>query len=427
MLENIRLSFRGIWSHKMRSFLTMLGIIIGIAAIIAIVSTIQGTNEQIEKNLIGSGSNNVKVTLQKDGYDMDLSYETAPAGVTEGSAAWGIHGRCHSADDERQGGHVKNAALYRTRQASNAVYYLNTALSGGNITGVDDGYFDTASYVVMKGRGFSKNDYANARRVALIDESVESSLFSGESALGKTVEIQGYPFTVVGVVTEKDSYDLVINSMDDYYMYAHDDSQGNVFVPSGTWPVIFGYDEPQNLLLKADSTDTMATVGKAAEEILNSNLNVTDGSDVTYKAQDLQEQAKQIQQLSQSTNMMLIWIAGISLLVGGIGVMNIMLVSVTERTSEIGLKKAIGAGKGAILGQFLTEAVVLTSLGGLVGVLVGVILSKVISMLNGTPTAISPAAAILAVLFSMAIGIIFGMLPSYKAANLNPIDALRHE
>lgn len=347
MLENIRLSFRGIWSHKMRSFLTMLGIIIGIAAIIAIVSTIQGTNEQIEKNLIGSGSNNVKVTLQKDGYDMDLSYDTAPAGVTEVSAS--------TLDSIKELDHVQNAALYRTRQASNAVYYLNTALSGGNITGVDDGYFDTASYVVMKGRGFSKNDYAKARRVALIDESVESSLFSGESALGKTVEIQGYPFTVVGVVTEKD------------------------------------------------------------------------GSDVSYKAQDLQEQAKQIQQLSQSTNMMLIWIAGISLLVGGIGVMNIMLVSVTERTSEIGLKKAIGAGKGAILGQFLTEAVVLTSLGGLVGVLVGVILSKVISMLNGTPTAISPAAAILAVLFSMAIGIIFGMLPSYKAANLNPIDALRHE
>ena len=175
MLENIRLSFRGIWSHKMRSFLTMLGIIIGIAAIIAIVSTIQGTNEQIEKNLIGSGSNNVKVTLQKD--DMDLSYETAPAGVTEVSAA--------TLDSIKELDHVKNAALYRTRQASNAVYYLNTALSGGNITGVDDGYFDTASYVVMKGRGFSKNDYANARRVALMPMMTARAMYLCQAEHGR--------------------------------------------------------------------------------------------------------------------------------------------------------------------------------------------------------------------------------------------------
>ena len=197
-------------------------------------------------------------------------------------------------------------------------------------------------------------------------------------------------------------------------------------MPESVWPVIYRYDEPQNLILKTDSADNMAAAGKAAQDILNSSMASSDGS-AEYKAQDLLEQAKQIQQLSQSTNMMLIWIAGISLLVGGIGVMNIMLVSVTERTSEIGLKKAIGAGKGAILGQFLTEAVVLTSIGGLVGVIVGVILSKVISALNGTPTSINPAAAVLAVLFSMAIGIIFGILPSHKAANLNPIDALRHE
>ena len=131
--------------------------------------------------------------------------------------------------------------------------------------------------------------------------------------------------------------------------------------------------------------------------------------------------------MSQSTNTMLIWIAGISLLVGGIGVMNIMLVSVTERTQEIGLKKAIGARKNRILGQFLTEAAVLTSLGGLVGVIVGIILAQVISKVTGTLVAISIPVSILAVLFSMAIGIIFGLLPSYKAANLNPIDALRHE
>ena len=139
------------------------------------------------------------------------------------------------------------------------------------------------------------------------------------------------------------------------------------------------------------------------------------------------KQAKDIQNLSKSTNAMLIWIAGISLLVGGIGVMNIMLVTVTERTKEIGLKKAIGARKKDILFQFLTEAVVLTSIGGIAGVLTGIGLAKLISILNGTPVSISISAMLLSVLFSMAIGIIFGLLPSYKAANLDPIEALRHE
>lgn len=418
MLENIRLSFRGIWSHKMRSFLTMLGIIIGIAAIIAIVSTIQGTNDQIEKNLIGSGSNNVKVTLQKDGYDIDLSYDSVPAGITEVSDS--------TLDQIKDIDHVESASLYKSRQNYNDVYYLNTILSGGTVLGIDSGYFDTCGYAIMKGRGFSQNDYDKSKKVALIDEKAQKALFQGESAIGKTIEIKGEPFSVVGIVTEKDSYELVINSIEDYYTYSNDSSAGNIFVPESVWPVIYQYDEPQNLILKTDSADNMAAAGKAAQDILNSSMASSDGS-AEYKAQDLLEQAKQIQQLSQSTNMMLIWIAGISLLVGGIGVMNIMLVSVTERTSEIGLKKAIGAGKGAILGQFLTEAVVLTSIGGLVGVIVGVILSKVISALNGTPTSINPAAAVLAVLFSMAIGIIFGILPSHKAANLNPIDALRHE
>lgn len=418
MLENIRLSFRGIWSHKMRSFLTMLGIIIGIAAIIAIVSTIQGTNDQIEKNLIGSGSNNVKVTLQKDGYDIDLSYDSVPAGITEVSDS--------TLDQIKDIDHVESASLYKSRQNYNDVYYLNTILSGGTVLGIDSGYFDTCGYAIMKGRGFSQNDYDKSKKVALIDEKAQKALFQGESAIGKTIEIKGEPFSVVGIVTEKDSYELVINSIEDYYTYSNDSSAGNIFVPESVWPVIYRYDEPQNLILKTDSADNMAAAGKAAQDILNSSMASSDGS-TEYKAQDLLEQAKQIQQLSQSTNMMLIWIAGISLLVGGIGVMNIMLVSVTERTSEIGLKKAIGAGKGAILGQFLTEAVVITSIGGLVGVIVGVILSKVISALNGTPTSINPAAAVLAVLFSMAIGIIFGILPSHKAANLNPIDALRHE
>jgi putative ABC transport system permease protein len=139
------------------------------------------------------------------------------------------------------------------------------------------------------------------------------------------------------------------------------------------------------------------------------------------------ERVKNLQKLSESTNQQLIWIASISLLVGGIGVMNIMLVSVTERTSEIGLKKAIGARKKIILGQFLTEAAVLTSIGGIIGVILGIALSSVVSRVTGSPTAISIPAIIGAVLFSTVIGIVFGLLPSVKAADLNPIDALRSE
>lgn len=418
MLENIRLSFRGIWSHKMRSFLTMLGIIIGIAAIIAIVSTIKGTNDQIEANLIGSGSNNVRVSLQRDGYELDLSYEAAPDGVYEIST--------EAMDEIRNIKHVKNASRFKSRQEYDGVYHLNNSLSGGRVIGADDSYLETCDYVIVKGRGFSDNDFKRRKKVALIDAKAKKALFQGEDALGKTIEIKGEPYVVIGEIGESDSYELVINSVEEYYMYADQQAGGQVVVPNTTWPTIYKYDEPDGIVVKADNTENMTTVGKEAADILNTYIMSNDDT-VKYKAEDLLEQAKQIQQLSQSTNMMLICIAGISLLVGGIGVMNIMLVSVTERTSEIGLKKAIGAGKGAILGQFLTEAVVLTSLGGMIGVIVGIILSKVISAFMEIPTAISFFAAVFSVLFSMAIGIIFGMLPSYKAANLNPIEALRHE
>ena len=238
-----------------------------------------------------------------------------------------------------------------------------------------------------------------------------------------TIEIQSIPFTVIGTVVAKEEFEPNIETMDDYYMY-HQDNGGAVYIPIEMWPLIYQYDEPQSVILQADNTANMTSVGKQASDILNMSVS---NENVKYQAQDLMEQAKQIQQLSQSTNTMLIWIAAISLLVGGIGVMNIMLVTVTERTREIGLKKAIGARKKTIMMQFLTEAVVLTSLGGLLGVLTGLILAKMISLLNGTPVAISIPASIFSVLFSMLIGSVFGLIPSWKAANLDPIEALRHE
>ncbi len=203
-------------------------------------------------------------------------------------------------------------------------------------------------------------------------------------------------------------------------------SSGMIFVPSTTWPTIYTYDEPQNVAVRATSTDDMATVGKGVADLLNGYLITTDNN-IKYKAENILQQAKELQDLSAATNKQLIWIASISLLVGGIGVMNIMLVSVTERTKEIGLKKAIGAPRKRILAQFLTEAAVLTSLGGILGIMFGVVFAQVISKISSAPVAISVPAIIVSVVFSMVIGILFGLLPSIKAANLNPIDALRYE
>lgn len=414
MIENIRLSFRGILSHKMRSFLTMLGIIIGIAAIIAIVSTIKGTNEQIQKNLIGSGENNVIVQMVQGDWEYDYS-QGIPSGIPVLTSV--------DKDSLLAIDHVEGVSLFHRRQEYEGVFHVTDSINGGYIYGIDADYFPTVGLQIMRGRGFSANDRERYRKVCILDTVSSESLFPGTDPIGKTVEIRQEPFTVIGIVTEKDSFEPAINSIEDYYMYRQDAS-GKIYIPDASWPIVYQYDEPQNVVLRASNTTAMTQIGRDAASLLNNKIS---SSDYQYKAQDLLEQAKEIQQLSQSTNTMLIWIAGISLLVGGIGVMNIMLVSVTERTSEIGLKKAIGAPKKAILGQFLTEAVVLTSTGGILGVISGIILAELISRLNGTPVAISIEAAIFAVVFSMLIGIIFGILPSYKAANLDPIEALRHE
>ncbi len=417
MFENIRLSFQGIWSHKMRSFLTMLGIIIGIAAIIAIVSTIKGTNEQIKDNLIGSGENTVEVSLYQGEWEYEMDYNGIPAGVP--LVADSVIQEIKDVD------HVESVSRYLSRQDYSGVYHLNTALSGGYVKGIDENYFDTCNYIMKEGRGFTEDDYKNYHKVAILDSDSASTLFQGEDPVGSTIEIQKEPYTVVGIVTKSKTFEPVINSIDDYYTYAQE-TAGSIYIPDTTWPIIYQYDEPQNVVIAVDSTDNMTKAGKATADILNNYLSPKDDT-IQYKAKDLLEQAQQIQELSSSTNTMLIWIAGISLIVGGIGVMNIMLVSVTERTQEIGLKKAIGARKGKILAQFLTEAAVLTSLGGLLGVIVGIILAEVISYVTTMPVAISIPAAVGSVLFSMVIGIVFGVFPSYKAANLNPIDALRHE
>lgn len=419
MLENIRLAFQGVWSHKLRSLLTMLGIIIGIASIISIVSTIQGTNEQIKQNLIGGGNNTVDVELYRADAKIEVSeWEKAPEGVPI------ITDDILNEILELEG--VESAAAYYSRSYAESIYYNNNSLQGAKVLGVDNNYFSTSGYVVRTGRTFREEDYKEFHKVVILDQAAATSLFQEESPLGKTIEINQEPFTVIGIAQKLEEFEPVINSFEDYNNYKGSESLGVIYMPSDCWPITYQYDEPQNVVVRAESTEAMTKVGQKSADILNKYLNVKE-EDVKYKATDVTELAAQIQSSSATMNTQLIWIASISLLVGGIGVMNIMLVSVTERTSEIGLKKAIGAKKRSILTQFLTEAVVLTSIGGVVGVIAGNILAQIIHKVSGTPVAISIPAIIVSVLFSMVIGIVFGLLPSIQAANLDPIDALRHE
>ena len=429
-MENIRLAFQGIWGHKMRSFLTMLGIIIGIASIITIVSTIKGTNEQIKENLIGSGSNVVNVTLYQDDWEYDMTYSPLPTGV-----------RCLEdslRDTLNRLSGVEEVSFFNRRNWSDFVSAGSSRFTGETY-GIDAAFFRVCGYEITYGREFDRRDYDNFRKVVIVDRKAASALFGLELPIGKVLEIKGEPFTVVGVAEQTSKFEPAISSYNDYYMYA-DTSAGAIFIPSTVWPMVFYFDEPQNVAVKATSTDTMTKAGKAVADVLNQTQlvgapsaeseggeAVTVSGSFSYRSQDLLQQAQQLQEMSNATNQQLIWIASISLLVGGIGVMNIMLVSVTERTSEIGLKKALGAKKKRIRRQFLTEAAVLTSLGGVIGVVLGIVAAHLISASNGVPVAIDIPATVISVVFSMVIGIVFGMLPAMKAANLSPIEALRRE
>ncbi len=415
MLENIRLAFQGVWSHKMRSMLTMLGIIIGIAAIITIVSTIKGTNEQIKENLSGAGNNVVTVQLNENGYPFDATWSDIPSCVRP------ITEQTRQELEQLDG--AQRVSLFYSRNYADGVFYQDNQYNG-SIYGVDENYLGAYGYQVKLGRGFTKGDYQNFRKVVLVDDNAISALSLGQNPVGQVLEIQEETYTIVGVVGMSQDFSPTINSMNDYQMYVGS-SSGNIYLPSAVWPVSYRFDEPQNVAIKVASTDEMATVGKNAADLLTERQIVGESSGYDYRSQDMLEQAQQLQKMSQATNTQLIWIASISLLVGGIGVMNIMLVSVTERTSEIGLKKALGAKKRRILLQFLTEAAVLTSLGGVIGVATGIGLAELISKMMEIPVAISFPAIGISVAFSTLIGVVFGLLPATQAANLNPIEALR--
>ena len=299
MFENIRLAFQGIWSHKMRSFLTMLGIIIGIASIIAIVSTIKGTSEQIKEDLIGSGNNTVQVML----YDGDSTYDMDYGSYGSSATPPVISDSQKTAIGDLD--HVISSTFYYSSQSA-SVYYKNTSFQGGTVYGIDSNYLKTMGYLVQSGRGFVQKDYDSYRKVALVDSNAAQNIFGSESPVGKTIEVGSEPYIIVGVITQSEDSMPKINTISEYEEYSQT-IMGSVMIPDITWPVAFKFDQPQNVTVRADSTDNMSSVGKAAEDILNTGIqNEKNKSNFKYKAEDIMEKVKNLQKLSESTNQQLI-------------------------------------------------------------------------------------------------------------------------
>ncbi len=415
MIENIRLSIKGIISHKMRSVLTMLGIIIGISSVIVIVSIIESVTNNLKDEMVGDNTNTITLSL----YDKNDSW--SPYDISMNGTIPGISVISDDAMEKVEAieGVVKTTPIY----SSSAIEHAYNAISSySSVYGVREDFFEMKNLILTSGRLFIDNDYENKNNVVILSSEAEGELFKNESSLGKTIILGSDTFVVVGVVTRIKDYSD-INSFGDYATKIGLETN-ELYIPTTSWDLIRGYDDIQSLVIKFESVDDTVMIESRASSILNKEI---PGEKFEYKSGSMSENAEYLETTAQVASILLGGIASISLIVGGIGVMNIMLVSVTERTREIGLKKALGANNKVIRAQFLTEAVVLTSLGGILGVLIGIGISFIVSRVIQMPMAINAGAIAVSVVFSMLVGIIFGWIPSRKASKLDPIEALRYE
>jgi len=405
LMATLQVALRALARNKMRSALTMLGIIIGVGAVIAMVGIGQGARTQVQQQIAARGSNLLWIgsgTVTRGGMRM----------------GWGQTKTLVYED--------KNAILRETPTISTAAAGSNTNghVVYGNenwstrITGTEPEFFAIRNWGFQAGAPFGQQDVETAANVAVIGETVRKNLFSGIDPIGQTVRISNLPFRIVGVLEAKGQSAGGFGSDDD----------DTIVIPLTTLQKkMTGETWLRFIMASAVSKEASYTAQQQIEALLRDRHRIRPGSDDDFMVRNMADMADLADETSRVMTILLASIAGVSLIVGGIGIMNIMLVSVTERTREIGIRMAIGATEEDVQRQFLIEAVVLSLLGGALGIFFGVGSSYFISATAGWPVEISTMAIGLAVAFSTAIGIFFGFYPARKAAHLDPIEALRYE
>lgn len=383
----IKLAWAGIKANKLRSFLTMLGVIIGVAAVIILVSIGEGTSQSVTARIQGMGSNLISVNIRSNQTPVTLTYEEV--------MKW----------KERPG-----VAGVAPVISSNVTVKYGSKSYSTTLEGVNEEYEEVRNHHVQAGRFIISSDLALRQKVAVLGVEVARQLFGNLNPVGETIKINGVNFKVVGLLEEKGSQ--AMGSNDD-----------KVVIPLTTAERVLASRGIRSVFLQASSPDQVNGVVAQLDNLLYRKLKNTDA----YRVFNQSEVLSTVNQITATFTTMLGGIAAISLLVGGIGIMNIMLVSVTERTREIGIRKAIGAKRRDILRQFLIEALVISCTGGIIGIIIGFGGSRLLSSLFSISTVISLRIVLIAFSFSVLTGIIFGLYPASKASRLNPIEALRYE
>ncbi|WP_407307040.1 ABC transporter permease [Desulfosporosinus sp. SB140] len=402
-LESIRISIRALRANKLRSALTMLGMIIGVAAVIAMVGIGNGATAQITSQIQGLGSNLLTVSPGQSN-----------SGGVKGGAGSLTTLTITDLAKIQVGTAVKAAAPY-TDNDYQVVYGAGNTLT--QISGTNESYQVIKNVTIASGRFITKEDVDRNARVAVLGPTVVTNLMGDPNAniIGKTIKIKGVPFQVIGVTTSTGSTGFM--SSDDMILAPITTVQER----------LIGRKTLRSILISATSANEIQTAQDEITLDMRRAHKIKDGQADDFTIQNQADVLASMQGVTQTLTMLLGGIAGISLLVGGIGIMNIMLVSVTERTREIGIRKAIGAKNNDILSQFLIEAIALSILGGGIGIILGSAGSTLIGSALKMSTSISITSVLVAFGFSAAIGIIFGVFPARKAASMDPIDALRFE